>query len=481
MISRTLRATRIPLLLLAALCLSVAIPACSQRLGWGVVLWTSPDGSVKAGSVVPVFIKSNIQKLYVVGLPDGSRKLELPLWQIEVFPSKAKAEARIKAFGEYLSIYMVAARDGLPIREEPVNSARRVYRLKDGQTVKVLAKAKGEAVTTGGEALPGDWFEVISDDGTRGFVFSYAMKQYDESKEGPPESLVAKQASGKVDIVFSRQWRPEYFQEMLDDQRLDLDLFSLRYGMFSDSVRKQIRIELPAASQVFNYSAITEEGGAYLFEGTALRIIVEGDRRLVASWTDQAAQASLSPGTQDLAAAAVPAVPAAALASASYGAEGSAAFVVPSLEPRDAIRLEELRRQKLMESFLDKFGTDWTSDAGGRLLLSRSRRITWTGRNALPTGFLPDTSSDTGEIAFRLFLSAELEKAWDGAFSIRFDAKASDSGGPPERSAWADLLYRITPEGLALAPARPGIQGLTVMEADPRFDPVTFASVSKTK
>jgi hypothetical protein len=462
--------------LLAAVGLTMGLAACSQRLGWGVVLWAAPEAAAKAGSIVPVYIKSNIQKLYVVGAPDGSKKIELPLWQVEVFPSKAKAEARVKRFGENLSLYMIAARDGLPIREAPANSAKRVYRLREGQSVKVLDKAKGEAVTTGGEALPGDWYEVISDDGARGFVFSYAMKTYDESKEGPPASIAAKAPSGKVDLVFSRPWRPEYFQEMLDDQRVDLDLFTLRYGLFSDAVRKQIRIELPAASQVFNYDSISEDGGVYVFEGTPLKISIEGDRRLVVSWTEQAPAPVPAQGEQGGSS-----TPPSPVQASSYGAEGSASFTVPSLEPRDAIRLEELRQQKLLGSFLDKFGSDWASDAGGQLMLSRSRRLTWKERSALPTGFLPDTSSETGEIAFRLFIAGELEKNWDGAFSIRFDAKPSDSGGPPERAVWADLLYRITPEGLVLAPARPGFQGLTVTEADPRFDPVTFASVSKTK
>ncbi|HET7838943.1 MAG TPA: SH3 domain-containing protein, partial [Rectinemataceae bacterium] len=401
MTRRTYRATRLLVTLLAALGLAMGISACSGRLGWGVVLWTAPEGPVKAGSVVPVYIKSNIQKLYVVGLPDGSKKIELPLWQVELFPTKAKAEARVKRFGDYLGIYMVAARDGLPIREGPFGGARRVYRLREGQSVKVLDKVQGEAVTTGGEALPGDWYQVLSDDGTKGFVFSYAMRQYDESKEGPPAGLVTKAPSGRVDLVFSRQWRPEYFQEMLDDQRVDLDLFSMRFGIFADAVRKQIRIELPAASQIFNYDSISEDGGAYVFEGTPLRISLEGDRRLVATWTDQASAPPPTAGGQDQAGQdqGSSSPPAAQASPSSYGFEGSAAFTVPSLEPREAIRLEELRQQRLLESFLDKFGSEWASDAGGRLLLSKSRRITWTERTALPTGVLPETPSDTGEIA----------------------------------------------------------------------------------
>ena len=161
-----------------------------------------------AGSIVPVYIKSNIQKVYVVGVPGSkgknAKKIELPLWQIELYLSRRKAVARVKSMGANVSLYMIAARDGLPLRDMPSNSGRRVYRLREGQSVKVLAQAEGEEVSTGGQVLPGSWYRVLTEDGTEGYVFSYALRLYDEAKEGPPVIVSAKEAlSGRVDLIFS--------------------------------------------------------------------------------------------------------------------------------------------------------------------------------------------------------------------------------------------------------------------------------------
>jgi len=277
---------------LAAALSSATLASCSPHLGWGLVLWSSPKGPLPAGSIVPVYIKSNIEKLYVVGVPKTSMKIELPLWQIELFSSRWKAADRRKQIGQYMSLYMVAARDGLPIRESPNNDSSRVYRLREGQSVKILAKVDGAAVTTGGQDLPGDWYQVITDDGTSGYVFSYAMRIFDETKEGPPSIAEATDAaSAQVDMIFSRAWRPEYFQKMIDDQRVNLDLFTLRYGLFADSVGHQIRIELPTVSKVFNYSSISQDGTTFSFEGTPLKIRIDTPNRIVATWTPGAAAA----------------------------------------------------------------------------------------------------------------------------------------------------------------------------------------------
>ena len=134
--------------LAALLAIAALLASCSPRLGWGLLLWTAPDGPLPAGSIVPVYIKSNIQKVYVVGVPGSkgkkAKKIELPLWQIELYPSRRKAVARVKSMGANMSLYMIAARDGLPLRDMPSNAGRRVYRLREGQSVKVLARSRGK-------------------------------------------------------------------------------------------------------------------------------------------------------------------------------------------------------------------------------------------------------------------------------------------------------------------------------------------------
>jgi hypothetical protein len=467
------------------------LSSCSSRLGWGVVLWTAPEGPLPAGSIVPVYIKSNIQRVYVVGVPgskERGKKIELPFWQVKIFRGKGVAQAFVKSMGENVGLYMVAVRDGLPLRDKPANTAKRVYRLREGQAVKILQKVEGEEVSTGGEALRGSWYSVLSDDGAAGYAFSYAFRIYDEAKEGPPVlSSGEKALSGRVDLVFSRSWRPEYFQEMLDDGQVDLDYFTLRYGLFVDAIRRQIRLELPAASKVFNYTDISESKGLYVFEGSSLRVKIESDSRMVCSWSGGSLSAA-----QDAAAADAPPSAAAADESvdlpetveddyASTGAKGSATFVVLSAEPQEAIRAETLRRQKLLSAFVDAGGGEWGSLDGaagaGRLSIGKNGRFSWKARGEAAGKLVPEGLGPTGEIAMRLVLDASLGSAWEGALSLRFDPSESEAPGS-QAGKWIDLLYRRSPAGLVLARASEPVC-LLVRGQDARAESLVLESAAR--
>jgi hypothetical protein len=476
----------------ALLALAALYGSCSSRLGWGVVLWTAPQGPLPAGAIVPVYIKSNIQKVYVVGVPgakgkDRGKKIELPFWQVDLFPTKGRAAARVKAMGESVGLYMVATRDGLPLRDKPANTAKRVYRLRSGQSVKVLEKVEGDQVSTGGQALSGSWYLVLADDGTSGYTFSYAFRLYDEAKEGPPVLASVKESlSGRVDLIFSRSWRPEYFQEMLDDNRIDLDCFSLRYGFFVDAIRRQIRIELPGASKIFNYTDISESKGLYAFEGTPLTIKIESDSRMVCSWAGTALVGADEPtdasGQDAQAAAAAQADDSTAENSATTGSSGNAAFSILAQDPRETIRLEELRQRKLLSAFVDGVGAAWDSPSGaqsgmadaGRLVINKNGRFAWTGRGAEVQALIPAGAGDSGDVAIRLYLDSALGSSWDGALSLRFDQAATDA----PRQRWVDFLYRRSPAGLVIAPAAPP-SGLLVIGPDPRSEPLVLAPAAE--
>jgi len=486
-----------------ALAAASIIGSCSSRLGWGLILWTAPEGPLAAGSIVPVYIKSNIQKVYVVGVPglkgkDRGKKIELPFWQVELYSTRGKAAARAKAMGANVSLYMIAARDGLPLREKPTNGAKRVYRLREGQTVKVLQKSEGEVVSTGGQVLPGSWYLVLADDGTKGYIFSYALRLYDEAKEGPPVLASAKQAlSGRVDLIFSRSWLPEYFQEMLDDARIDLDYFALRYGVFVDAVRRQIRIELPAASQVFNYTGISEAEGIYAFEGTPLKIKIESDKRMTCSWVEVEAKAddvsahadavsaaestasSTDASSADASARAESSPESAVEGYGSAGSGGSAVFVVLTADPLESIRLEALRRQKLLSGFVDRAGGNWGSsqgDAGSGILeINKNGRFTWKKRGDAAAALVPPDAGENGEIAFRLFLDSSIASSWNGVLSLRFD----QTQGGKNRQKWLDFLYRRSPAGLVLAPALPFPASLVVQAADSHTEPLVLEPASE--
>ncbi len=329
----------------------VLASSCAPRIGWGLLLWTDQEAGLHAGAIVPVYVRSNIEKKYIFGIPESKRKDEVPIWQIELFRSKRAAEKARAAFGSYLTSYLFANRDGLPVRDAPTNVGRRVYRLRQGQSVKILAAVQGDVVTTGTETLQGTWFKVLAEDGTQGYVFSNTMRLYDELSESPPSiaQSTAEDTARSVDLVFSRTWRGEYFQTMIDDGRIDLDTFNARFGLFADALRRQIRIELPMTSQVFNYASIAQSGQDFIFEGTPLRIRFDGSNRLIADWSgtttiDQGNAASpqpQGPSPQPLSSAPASSTPGAlsgpgAAAASAAAAPGAGAVGAPPGAPTGA-------------------------------------------------------------------------------------------------------------------------------------------------
>ena len=62
--------------------------SCSGVIGYGVLLWNVGEKEIPDGTVVPVYLKSNISKVYVIGLPETKEKIEVPLWKLSVPESK---------------------------------------------------------------------------------------------------------------------------------------------------------------------------------------------------------------------------------------------------------------------------------------------------------------------------------------------------------------------------------------------------------
>ncbi len=479
--------------LLAALVLCSVLSSCGRHFGWGVVLWTVDEGPIPAGSIVNIQIKSNIDKAYVISSLDGKKNLEVPFWQLEVFTTKRHARDYVAKLGDNTSLYLIAGRDGLPVRKAPKGAADRVFRLRNGEPVKILEKAAdGEKVETGGEVLGGDWYLVLTNDGTRGYVFSNTMKLFDESK-GIPLALAIDAATKQdvspinIDFFFTHTWRPDYYQTMIDNKRIDLDRFSARYGLFADTVRKQVRIELPEASEVFNYRKIQREGGSYAFVGTPLRVSFTDQSHAYADWSgsividaedgnpgqtdadEQAAKAAEEAARAndqarlDEAArfssemdrnAVSSAAAAGQTASDSAGSTQSgsadevkqAAFIVTADDIRQIITDEGLREERLLSDLIET-GSHWRLESGAALDFMANGRFSMSNAGSFPHGYLPPafdgSAAVSGELSSRLYLSAALAGTWKGSFSIR---SSLDKTG-----TWAHFVYRSEGGDLVIA------------------------------
>jgi hypothetical protein len=381
--------------------LLLMLSACSGRLGWGILLWSSEEPEILSGTVLPVYIRSNIDRVWVVGIPavyrsgkDGLDKYEVPLPHFELVGSRKKAEARALAMGEYTRTYAENLQDHLPIRDNPDNSARQVYRLKTGEIIKVLTQVQGNAaVGVTGDPLPGEWYRVMTEDGTTGYCFSYRLKLF-EHTGGP--LVVQKEEQGTLedpdlDRLLTRTWSPEIYGSMVNSRRIDLGELSRHWGFFPGQDTGIAHVSLPNLDETFSYSAIRPAGSrTWRFEGTSLQMSLRSDTTLAVQFTE--------PG----------------------GALQSLIFVALASEVDDLIMQENSRREELFRAMFEQ-GPVFTSNNYGTLALNEDGSFSWTGNRLLIPLVIPATAQQNGSVAMDLYLAPALQQRYEGAFSLYFD------------------------------------------------------------
>jgi hypothetical protein len=400
--------------------LAVLLGSCSRLLGWGVLLWATEDPAIPSGTVLPVYIRSNIDQVWVVGIPEAYRntdretnKFEIPLWQLELSGRKKTAQARAAEFAEYAGLYAETIQDGLPIREESDNSARRVYRLRMGQIIKILAKVDGNpAISATGEPLSGNWYRVLTEDGAVGYCFSYRLRLF-EHTGGPltvaPVAPAAPQEDPELERLLSQSWHAERYGTMISSRRIDLE-----------DLRKRWRFAPGADTGIQNIGS-----RAWRFEGAPLQMRLQSDTVLTVQYTENG------------------------------GALRSAIFVTLPMDLDDIISQETERRLALFQN-LYALGPSFQSANYGILTFAENGRFTWTGNNILVPQIIPASALGSGSVDMGLFLGRDVSERYTGAFTLRFDGIAG---------AGAELcfMYTVEDQGIRIEYVPPdNLEGVTV-------------------
>jgi len=417
--------------------LILLLSSCSRRLGYGILLWSAEDPPVPSGTVLPVFIRSNIDQVWVAGIPREYRseessmdKFEIPLSQLELAGSKKKAEARAEAFAPYALIYAEALQDGLPIRESPDNGARRVYRLKLGEIIKILAPAKGvAAVGTTGDPLPGEWYKVLTEDGATGFCFSYRLKIFKHSGGVLAAVRVEQQEAEdpSLDRLLNRKWSTESYGTMVNTRRIDLEELSYRWSFDPGSETGIAHINVRDLDRTFSYTKILSTGTqSWRFEGTQLQMNLRSETTLAVQFTEES------------------------------GLLRTLLFVALPSEVDDIILQETARREGLFRSIYEQ-GPAFSSNNYGTLVFREDGRFTWNGNWLLVPQVIPASALGSGSVDMRLFLSGSLSDNYAGAFTMRFD-------GISGQGAQADFMYNLDSQGLRIEYApQTSMDGLAVV------------------
>ncbi len=426
--------TRIFFVLFIAI-FAVIASSCSGVEGYSVLLWSIPEHNLSDGDIVPVYFKSNISKVYVVGVPnaDDDTKLEIPLWQITEPESKKNAAKTALDFFEYKYQYAKVKIDGLAIREEPVNIAKQVYRLRENEIIKVLYKGEGQPVMRGNEPLEGDWMRVLTSDGVKGWCFTYNLSLYDE-REGLQVEIVDTdgEKDSKVQEMAKEKWYPSHYRDMIASGRINLSRMHSNYTFDSGINSGVITISNEEINQTFPYNGITRKNDiTYSFNDTPIVVNIHESDFITIECLDEIGRRV----TYDFTCFEDIIVP----STSSETAEPKKIDYISKI-----ISDENVRRSEQYNKIVS-LSENYFSSSYGSLNISYNNDFTWKGYQRLAdsnTIGLPSVAEAVGRgsATLKYFLGNNLVNDFDGILSFRFISSNED----------LNLFYKIEENGIRL-------------------------------
>lgn len=391
--------------------------SCQKIKGYGIVLWNLPEYNLQDGDVVPVYIRSNITQQYVIGTRDG--KAEVSLWQISEPVSKGKAKKLAATkYNTYRHQYATVAMNGLPMRAEPVNTAKQVYRLKKDEVIKVLYEINGQPPMTGGKPLEGKWFRVLTTDGTQGCCFSYNLRLFETDitgqRVGGTEVVEQKNDNADFDSLLANRWYPDTYRNMIESGRIDPSKFNLSYYFQLDTENKKLYFSMEGVNRSWDYKgAVSSGANAYALTEIPIIVTVRRDNYIVVRYTGPS------------------------------GKPEDFNLVTISQDINELIAQEIQRREKEYEQIY-MFGPAFKSDSYGTLTLSEDHGFTWNNKNLLSSsGIISQNVSNKGNAQIKYFLIKNLQNSYDGVLTFKFDGYNKE----------INFLYKMEANGLRLEDA----------------------------
>jgi hypothetical protein len=394
--------------------LSFLLVSCSDKImGYSVVLWTIPEHQIESGQVVPVYIKSNISHVYVIGTESGE-KIEVPLWQLTDPVKKGKVSGVAQKYAEFANSYASVKLNGLPSRAEPVNTAKQVYRLRKGEIVKILYKGEGTAPMTGGKPLPGEWFKILMNDGTQGWCFSYNLALFQMDKNGEQIGGEVVETSEEVDTRFDEliknSWYPDYYSTLISSGNIDLSRLSANYKFVIDLENEKVSLNMNKIHESWKYEGYTKTNDNE-FTLTNVPIIVFYKRAdyIVIRYTDKS------------------------------GKPLDINLVALEENISEVIAAEKERRNNVYAKLVN-LAPKLSSPNYGTLILNEDGTFKWTKYKLLVPSVIPAGVKNAGTATIKYTLSKSLKSNYDGVITLNFDGADTE----------VNFLYKIEESGLRL-------------------------------
>ena len=264
---------------------------------------------------------------------------------------------------------------------------------------------------SGSTALEGDWLYALTDDGVKGWVFSYNLRLYDENDEGAVNLNTTVDTEDTVlTEVLSKNWYPDSYREMLSSKRVNLQEINPGYGFFPGKQAGVVRISVDGFSLSVPFSGISKEGDkVYRFDGTSVKMTVRSSDTLLVQCTDK------------------------------DGVPLNLFFVALDITPEEIIQQENDRRDTLFSKILALSSSYYSSNYGQLQFLSGGHFL-WSGYQLLSPSVIPSGSGSSGLVSFEYFLGNSLKDSYDGVISFNFESSQKK----------VSFLYRLEEKGIRL-------------------------------
>ena len=392
--------------------------SCKDKvIGYSVVLWNNPEQEIKSGDVLPVYIKSNISHVYIAGknlnLKQDEQKIEIPLWQLTEPVKKSKLSAIKEKYQENARTYANVKTDGLPCRAEPVNTAKQVYRLRKGEIIKILYKGNGQSPMTGGKPLPGEWYKILTDNGTTGWCFSYNLDLFETddngNRIGGNDFVDELQEDEIYKLIVSNVWYPEEFRSLIDSENIDLSKIHPSYRFTIDEENKKVSLNTQKIHESWIYEGYSKiDDREYELKNISIKIIYRKADYIVVRYTDETGK------PQDL------------------------NFVTIKEDLNEIISKERQRRSEELMNLWYK--GPYSSQSYGKLSFTEDNLFKWTGFKLLVPSVIPAGSKNNGSAQIKYSLSKTLKKDYDGIVTFTFEGSSQE----------INFLYKMDDGGLKL-------------------------------
>ncbi len=401
------------------------VGACGDsRIATGVLLWPPENQPEAHGAVVPILEMNRNTDSFLITINEDEDPVIIEQARVERFETIEEAEAFAEAYQPFAYLYAESQQRALPVRRTQSSESQAVYRLREGEVLKIIGEASEEVSVSG---LVGRWHPVLTEAGVRGYAFDFALIPFDQ-REGISEQARERELPVQARTIIENVWRPHTFADLIEDGTPSLEELNPDYGLFPDPSSNTIRIVSDEVSTEFSYENIVASGSRHIrFEGSDLEIRIDGTTRITVFFSVD-------------------------------GSDYTQRYRLLSTDLETVMEREEERRDQAL-STVHADGRTLQSSSYGAITVAENGRFSWSDNDLLVPSVISPSFGSTGTVHFRHYLGSAIRDRYDGVISFRFDGAPADD--------YVSFLYEREPDGIRMTHApRSSFDDLQVVRSE---------------